>query len=264
MIVSKYCASGNDFIIFHSFQEKNRSKMAVTLCNRFYGVGADGLVVVLPCNKNNESNALSVEYKWEFYNADGSVADMCGNASRAVSLYAFHNKLATQTHSFLSGAGVIDTNIQDVIDSRNAYVQSNLGKYVLQGNIVENRNGNMYEFEHIIMRIPHLVHFTNSMKDFQSLSNDLEFLSYLRHKYDSNVNIAFKENDKIYYTTFERGIENITQACGTGACAVYVSIRDFEKTYTLIPPSKENLKVSYNNNSIYFAGLVTKVCDCVI
>lgn len=264
MIVSKYCASGNDFIIFHSFQEKDRTEMAVTLCNRFYGIGADGLVVVLPYTKTMESNIECLAYKWEFYNADGSLADMCGNASRAVSLYAFHNGLATQNHSFLSGAGVIDTSIKDIIDSKHAYVQSNLGKYTLQGNIVENHKGNMYEFEHIIMRIPHLVYFANSIKEFHTLSNDLEFLSYLRHKYDANVNIALKENDKIHYATFERGIENITQACGTGACAIYASIRDFNREYTLIPPSKENLKVSYNNGSIYFSGLVTKVCDCVI
>ena len=48
MIISKYCASGNDFLIFHSFLEQNRAKMAVELCNRFYGIGADGMVVVLP------------------------------------------------------------------------------------------------------------------------------------------------------------------------------------------------------------------------
>lgn len=270
MIISKYCASGNDFLIFHSFQEEDRAEMAVTLCNRFYGIGADGLVVVLPCNKALEStgslglSCKNAAYKWEFYNADGSLADMCGNASRAVSLYAFHNGLATQTHSFLSRAGIIDTSIQNVIDSRHAYVQSNLGEYVLQGNIVENRRGNVYEFESIIMRIPHLVHFSSSMKEFHTLSSDLEFLSYLRHKYNANVNIALKEHDKIHYATFERGIENITQACGTGACAVYVSVRDFDRAYTLIPPSKENLKVSYSGGSIYFSGLVTKVCDCVI
>lgn len=263
MTISKYCASGNDFLIFHSFLEQNRAKMAIKLCNRFYGIGADGMVVLLPY-ENKDSESREIAYKWEFYNADGSFAGMCGNASRAASLYAFHNKLATQNHSFLSGTGIIDTSITEIVDSKHAYVQSNLGEYTLQGNVVENRRGNVYEFEHIIMRIPHLVYFATSMKEFNLLSNDLEFLSHLRHKYDANINIAIRENDKIYYATFERGVENITQACGTGACAVYVSLRDFSKTYTLIPPSKEKLQVFYDNGLIYFSGLVTKVCDCVI
>ncbi len=265
MTISKYCASGNDFLIFHSFQEKNRAKIAIALCNRFYGIGADGMVVILPYMQSQDTNMENmVAYKWEFYNADGSLADMCGNASRAAGLYAFQNGLTTQTHSFLSGAGIIDVSIQDIVDSKHAYVQSNLGQYTLEGNIAENRKGNVYEFEHIIMRIPHLVHIANSMKEFTALSNDLEFLSYLRHKYNANVNIALKESDKIHYVTFERGVENITQACGTGACAVYVSFRDFDKEYTLIPPSKEKLKVSYIDGAVYFAGLVTKVCDCVV
>lgn len=235
----------------------------MALCDRFYGIGADGMVVLLPyAPKADEEKKIA--YKWEFYNADGSTAAMCGNASRAVSLYAFHHGIAMQNHSFLSSAGVIETSIQDVIDSKHAYVQSNLGQFVSQGNLVENKQGCVYEFEHIIMRIPHLVHIASSMKEFTMLSNDREFLSYLRHKYDANVSIAFKEEEKIQYVTFERGVENITQACGTGACAVYASLRDFDKEYTLIPPSKEKLKVSYANGSIYFAGLVTKICDCVL
>ncbi len=260
MIVSKYCASGNDFLIFHSFREENRAEIAIELCNRFYGIGADGLVVLLPYTQQKDNLA----YKWEFYNSDGSIADMCGNASRAVSLYAFHNNLAARKHSFLSGAGIISTYIQEQIDSKKSFVQSNMGNYIIDGNVVENRNGKVYEFEHITMRIPHLIYCANSMKEYISLGNDLDFLSYIRHKHNANVNIAFKENNIIHYMTFERGVEGITQACGTGAGAVYVSFGNFDKEYILVPPSKEKLRVSCVDNEIYFSGIVTKICDCYI
>ncbi len=266
MVVSKYCASGNDFLIFHSFREEDRSSMAVELCNRFYGIGADGLVVLLPyvCDRKEFVSTYEMAYKWEFYNSDGSIASMCGNASRAVGLYAFHNNLASKRHSFLTGAGVISINIQEQMNANKGFVQSNMGNYTLEGNVVENRGGKVYEFEHIIMRIPHLVYCANSMKEYMTISNDLEFLSYMRRKYNANVNVAFKENDNIHYVTFERGIEGITQACGTGAGAVYVSFGDFDKECILIPPSKEKLRVSCIENEIYFAGLVVKICDSYI
>ena len=98
----------------------------------------------------------------------------------------------------------------------------------------------------------------------QLLPGVREFLAKLRHKYDANINIAFRDNNIVHYATFERGVEGITQACGTGACAVYVSYRDFAQKYVLIPPSRERLSVSCVNETVYFAGLVHKVCDCII
>ena len=263
MILSKYCASGNDFLIFHAFEGADRSGLATKLCNRFYGVGADGLVVLLPYTSKQE-DAKKISYQWEFYNSDGSIANMCGNASRAVSLYAYHNKIATLKHNFLSKSGVIQTHIQEIVSEKEAFVQSNLGGFSVEGNYIESRKDNVYDFELIIVGIPHLVCKLNSARDFSILANDLEFLSFLRHKYNANVSIAFQNGDMIQYATFERGVEGITQACGTGACAVYAAYKDFDKTYTLIPPSNEKLKVSYKDNEIYFLGLVSKVCECVV
>ena len=88
MRVLKYNASGNDFVIFHSFVSKDRSELAKILCDRFNGIGADGLIVLLPFE-----NGL----KWEFYNNDGSYAAMCGNGARAALSYAAHNDLTNAT-----------------------------------------------------------------------------------------------------------------------------------------------------------------------
>ena len=94
MKISKYCASGNDFVIITAFSNKNRSLLAKKLCDRFNGVGADGLIIILPDTNN--------DFKWEFYNSDGSVAKMCGNGARAAFMYAYENNLISKKAKFLN------------------------------------------------------------------------------------------------------------------------------------------------------------------
>lgn len=267
MILSKYCASGNDFLIFHTFEGKNRGDYAAKVCNRFYGIGADGLIVVLPYLSENSENTdenEKIAYQWEFYNSDGSIANMCGNASRAVSLYAYHNQIAGIKHNFLSKIGIVKNDIESILSEKEAFVKSNLGKFSFEGNFVESRKGNLYNFELVLMGVPHLVYKSDSKREFKELESDLEFLAMLRNKYNANVTLAFSDYDVVHYATFERGVEGITQACGTGACAVYASFREFDKTYTLIPPSKEKLRVSSKDNELYFAGLVSKTAICIV
>jgi len=73
MRVAKYSANGNDFVIFHSDLKEDRSELAKKVCHRQEGVGADGLIVLLP----NEKKADEYDFEWQFYNSDGSHADMC-------------------------------------------------------------------------------------------------------------------------------------------------------------------------------------------
>lgn len=129
MILYKYCANGNDFLIFHTFVRRDYSELARALCHRFSGIGADGLVVVLPCEADSslDSSALAdssarVAYEWDFYNADGSSANMCGNASRCVAHYAYSMGLAGAKHSFLSKAGIIRVSVE--ADGKNAESKS--------------------------------------------------------------------------------------------------------------------------------------------
>ena len=100
MTVTKYSANGNDFVIFVAQKKADRSELAKKLCHRQNGVGADGMVVVLPHPE--------YDFEWEFYNADGSVAEMCGNASRAVAHFAHEKGISKDNRAeFLTGAGVI-------------------------------------------------------------------------------------------------------------------------------------------------------------
>ncbi|PAF51176.1 diaminopimelate epimerase [Helicobacter sp. 13S00401-1] len=253
MQLSKYSASGNDFLIFHSFISEDRSALAKSLCDRHFGIGADGLVVLLP------PDSKEVSYKWEFYNDDGSKANMCGNASRCVAFYAVLNGLADLKHSFLSGAGVIEVEVflKEGLKANILEVSSTLG----EAKVLSTHQEEGLNFTLVLMNIPHLVHFASSKEEFLRLKNDLNFLSRLRKKYDANVNIAFLESKvDVLYATFERGVEAITLACGTGACAVY-SLLKSKETKTLIPPSGEKLSVFKVGEKIAFKGSVKRICD---
>ena len=239
MVVSKYSASGNDFVIFHTFKKKDRSNLAKKLCDRFNGVGADGLIVLLPHNK--------YDFEWQFYNADGSEASMCGNGSRAAALYAYHNNLADNKMKFLTGAGVIEAEVDGEI------VESQLTPY--------KELGKFDEWELFDTGVPHLVKL-DKIENF-----NIDECRDLRYKHNANVNVAEVRDNKLFVRTYERGVEDETLACGTGMCASFLKARkegligDSVKVY---PKSKEELQISLKNNRLYFKGKVKKVFEAFI
>jgi diaminopimelate epimerase len=237
--ISKYNASGNDFIIFHDFIEQDRSELAKTLCDRHAGIGADGLIVCVPHD--------DYDFKWQFYNDDGSSAEMCGNGSRACAHYAFKHRLAPSEMTFLTLAGPIK-----------AYVDGDIVQSDLTPPIIKDQN--IQEFGYswwlIDSGVPHLVSYDADISNF-----DLEMASKLRHKYNCNVNLAKLHDDHIQVRTFERGVENETLACGTGMAACYY--RAFKEgkvsadNTTVIPTGGEILTLAYNGETITFKGRVT-------
>ncbi len=239
MTVSKYSASGNDFVIFHTFKKENRSELAKKLCDRFNGVGADGLIVILPHNE--------YDFEWQFYNADGSEAEMCGNGSRAAAHYAYTNNLAPVKMKFLTLAGVIEAEVEgDIVESQ-LTPHKKIGEY-----------GEWSLFD---TGVPHLVKI-DSLDNF-----DVNECRDLRYKHNANVNVADVKEGKLYVRTYERGVEDETLACGTGMCACFLKAReaglvgDSVKVY---PKSGEELIITIRNNRLYFKGKVKNTFDAFI
>ncbi len=246
MQISKYSASGNDFIIFHTFLEIDRSGVAKSLCHRQEGIGADGLIVLLP------SNSKEYDFKWQFYNSDGSEAKMCGNGSRAAAHYAFTNALAGKKMRFLTGAGIIEASVDK------STVEVALSDPVI---IKKNIKEEGYEWVLFDTGVPHLVTFVKDLNEYSK-----ELAEKLRQKYDANVNFALFENGKISVRTYEKGVEDETLACGTGMAACYYFARLkklVQNRAEVYPKSKERLILSYINNKIYFKGKVVKVFDII-
>lgn len=243
MRVAKYSANGNDFVIFHTFIKKERSELAKKICHRQNGVGADGLIVLVPSLKQNE-----YDFEWQFYNSDGSVANMCGNGSRACAHYAFVNELAPQEMKFLTGAGVIGAYVDG------SMVTSELTPpKIVNKEIVE--NGKSWWL--LDTGVPHLVHFTQNIKEF-----DIKEARELRYKYNANVNIAFVEGKNLRVRTYERGVEDETLACGTGMAACFYRAyteKKVDNNIEVYPTSGETLYLGMNERTIIFRGEVKKV-----
>lgn len=249
MRVSKYSANGNDFVIFHTFVKKERSLLAKKLCHRQDGVGADGLIVLVPHEKYDfQGNQSKIDFEWQFYNSDGSEAEMCGNGSRACAHYAFANELAPKKMSFLTLAGVINAEVDGDM------VQSELTPPKILDTEIEHNGKKWWKLD---TGVPHLVYLTDNIEEF-----DIDEARELRYKYNANVNIAYVDGENLRVRTYERGVENETLACGTGmAASFYRALQEnlVGKNIKVYPKSGETLYLGVNDRTITFKGEVKRV-----
>ncbi|MEA3330927.1 MAG: diaminopimelate epimerase [Campylobacterota bacterium] len=238
MRVAKYSANGNDFVVFHSDVKKDRSELAKEICHRQDGIGADGLIVIIPHPK--------YDFEWQFYNSDGSSAEMCGNGSRAAAHYAFVNNLAPKNMSFLTEAGVINAQVDDEM------VLSELTPPKILEKDIEFGGKNWWKLD---TGVPHMVSFTENIEEF-----DIKEARELRYEYNANVNIAFIDKNKnLKVRTYERGVEDETLACGTGMAACFYRAMLEEKvgkSIEVYPRSGDTLYLGMNDRTITFKGRV--------
>ncbi len=240
MFVTKYDANGNDFVIFHDTEKRERHELAKLLCDRHKGVGADGMVVLVP--------HADYDFEWEFYNSDGSEANMCGNATRAVAHYAVEKGISVDNRAeFLTGAGVITAEVNGL------YVVTDMLEPRIIDTEIEEEGHHWWLID---TGVPHLVTEVEDLEDF-----DLAMARRLREKYDANVNLYTVADDELRVRTYERGVEDETLACGTGMTACYVRAREEGKARDLcvvFPRSGDELYLEFKEGRYRFGGKVSK------
>ena len=236
MKYTKYNASGNTFVIFHTNKREDYSKLAIELCKK---ESVDGLIVVVP--------HFIFDFEWLFYNNDGSQASMCGNGTRAVAHYALDNQIASNFMKFLTGAGeincTVDGNIVETTMTKPKEIKKPFEEFGLT-------------WWQVDTGVPHLVTIVDDLEKF-----DLVICSKMRHKYNANVNFTKVEDGILRVRTYERGVENETQACGTGMVACFLralSLNLIPKTTKVYPTSGEELTIKKDDDFIYFRGEVIK------
>jgi len=233
--IYKLSATGNDFLLIDLIKAENRAlwkkewstktraKWVALWCHRQEGLGADGMVFL---EKDKEH-----DFAWDFYNSDGSRAEMCGNAARAVSLYASES-LKKNKLSFRSKVGTVQAHIRSTKD-----IEVRLPK------IAENKWNQLiawkgaklnYDFvragvPHAVVRVPNL-NERAQLRDFAlEIKRQPSFL-----KEGTNVTfVRLLSQDKVESITFERGVEDFTLSCGTGAVASAHSIIRGEEDQTV-------------------------------
>jgi diaminopimelate epimerase len=208
----KMSGSGNDFIIIDNrsniVDESDLSNFIVNVCRRKMSVGADGVILV-----ENTDNA---DFKWRFFNSDGSVAEMCGNGARCVARFAYLNNIAGSNMSFETLAGLVKA---EVIEERVKVKMTD--PFDLETDVaIEFKNG-LTSIYSINTGVPHVVMVKNSIDDIDIVKIGRKIRYHDRFlPAGTNVNfVCHVKDNTIAIRTYERGVEDETLACGTGAAA---------------------------------------------
>lgn len=228
MKITKMQGCGNDFIILDYAQYSKfnmpMSDVAKKLCDRHFGIGADGLII-----PNTDVNDADIG--WFFYNSDGSTAQMCGNGIRCFAKYVYDKKiLDKEEFTVKTLAGIITPQIMD-----NGDVRVNMSKPILESDKIpfipaDNMNYKMavnniiFEGNAVSMGNPHFVIFVSPEENLMELAKKYGPLIETSAEFPEKTNVEFIKllsTDKIELCVWERGC-GITLACGTGACASVV------------------------------------------
>ena len=204
----KYQGTGNDFIIiddrekkFDASQEQNIKR----LCHRKFGIGADGLILI--------KNHPALDFEMRYFNADGKSSSFCGNGSRCA--VAFVHRLATfnrrTTFKFMASDGLHEAHIKN----RQVYLRMN--------DIAKVEKGKGYYY--LDTGSPHYIKFENDVRVINVREAGRAIRNNAIYKvYGTNVNFVEKISDEhIFVRTYERGVEDETLSCGTGATAAAIA-----------------------------------------
>lgn len=227
--LTKMQGCGNDFVILDYAEflklDMTMAEAAEKLCDRHFGVGADGLIIP----NTNEKDA---DIGWFFYNSDGSTAQMCGNGMRCFAKYVYDRGLVDKTEfSVKTLAGIISPKILE-----DGTVKVNMSKPILESAkipFVPNDNLNytisvknmIMEGNAVSMGNPHFVIFVGLDDDPMKFAKEFGPLLEVSAEFPEKTNVEFikiKSRKKIQLAVWERGC-GITLACGTGACASVVA-----------------------------------------
>ncbi|HBS45586.1 MAG TPA: diaminopimelate epimerase [Paenibacillus sp.] len=266
MEFTKMHGLGNDFIVVFGEQElpSNAADLAVTLCNRFFGIGADGLVYILPSERG--------DYMMRIMNSDGSEAEQCGNAIRCVSKYVYDHGLVNSEQIVIEtiGAGEqkVTLNVKDgVVET----VTVDMGEPVLSGLQIPvaidvepvlsepiESDGTKFTFTAVSMGNPHCVIYVEDAVSFDlaTWGPKLEVHPLFPRK----VNVEFAtvlDRGRVDMRVWERGA-GPTLACGTGACATLVSsvLNGLTDRAAWISLKGGDLYIEWNeeDNHVYMTG----------
>ncbi|OSA94813.1 UNVERIFIED_ORG: diaminopimelate epimerase [Clostridium botulinum] len=263
----KMHGAGNDFIFIEDFncEIKDECNLAKKVCDRHFGIGADGLVIV---RKSKKSSAKMV-----IINSDGSRANMCGNAIRCFGKYVYENKIINKLKfSIETGDGIKE--IELILKDENVeYVKVYMGKPSFNGSDIPLNNldelidqevaigKEKYNMTSLLMGVPHTIIFENHKEYEVQEGENIEKFSLF--KKGTNVDFV-KVNDKnhIRVNTWERGA-GATLACGTGCCASVVVAKKLgyiseEKIFVKAPGG--NLIVEVLEDGVYMSGPAEFIC----
>ena len=234
MRFTKMHGAGNDYVYVNCFEEQitnHRAELARRVSDRRFGVGGDGMILILPPENENAADA-----RMQMFNADGSEAEMCGNGIRCVAKYVYDHGIKRDTSLKIeTGAGVLSLELEATNGIAHC-IRVDMGKPILNGpeipttlpgNPVVNANlemdGQVFDATCVSMGNPHCIIFVEKATDDLVLGTGPKIET--APMFPARVNVEFVETisrSELRQRTWERG-SGETFACGTGASAVCVA-----------------------------------------
>jgi diaminopimelate epimerase len=204
--------TGNDFIIIDHRQpflkEGEIAAFAAKVCKRMFSVGADGLILI--------EDHPEADFQWQFFNGDGSRAEMCGNGARCAARYAHAQGIAPALMSFMTVAGLIRAEIIGDQVKLEMTPPTDIDQ-----NLALSFGGEQRTIQFANTGVPHAVYFgeSNGQTPVQEWGREVRMHDHFQPA-GTNVNFAeITGTSSLKVRTYERGVEDETMACGTGAVA---------------------------------------------
>ena len=246
----KLSATGNDFLLVDLRDRPLdifRSEFTRRWCDRHTGLGADGMVFI--------EAAPQDDFAWDFYNSDGGSAEMCGNAARAVSLY-IHLTQNKNTLTFQSKVGRVQAKIHSPTD-----IEVGLPA-IKESQWAQTAAGQTFTF--VRAGVPHAVIQVDAIERKRLQDIALQIKSQPRFK-DEGVNVTFIKPvgaNALESITFERGVEDFTLSCGTGAiAAAHTILRGEENRRITVQVPGGTLSVVWKEGQPWLRGTAQVVAE---
>jgi diaminopimelate epimerase len=242
---TKMNGAGNDFVLVDNREQKVKlnPEQIVRLCHRQRGVGADGVMLLIPCASGK------ADWAWDFFNSDGSVAEMCGNGARCFARFVQKLTGRQRDLTFETGAGIISASFQG------ARVTVSLTKpRDLRLNEAVALAGGKQTIHSLNTGVPHAVMFVPDADQamVQQLGQEIRRHAHFSPK-GTNVNFVQPlKTGGIRVRTYERGVEGETLACGSGVTAsalVAASLHQFQSPVKVQVQGGDMLEVSFQRNN---------------
>lgn len=245
---TKYSATGNDFIVFDNTDGSANaitSEQAIRLCDRRDGIGADGVVFFNPSSDH--------DFSMKIYNADGSEAEMCGNAARALVAMGC-NLLNKDTVEFSTMNGVYEGGRFE-----NEY-------YVQMTELYDEEKYALSEVEatnkvFLNTGVPHIVLEVDNLENYDVFNTGKKYRHLDELEAGANVNFISKvDEETINVRTYERGVEDETRSCGTGCVASAIAAQKFFGMGDLVRINTKGgkIRIRFKHGNRYLVGAVKK------
>ena len=256
---TKMQGAGNDYIYVNTMQYpiQNPSKAAIRWSDRHNGIGSDGLVLI------GASPVPEADFSMRIFNADGSEAMMCGNASRCIGRYLYERGLTTKTKIQLLTLSGIKILTLHVTDGTVQSVTVDMLEPTLEDERLFIPTRGLNEGTFVSMGNPHYVIFTDDVDLVETTGRALEH----HPAFPQRCNIEFAQvmnNGSIRTRVWERG-SGVTQACGTGACATAVAAvitgRTSRQSNIVMDGGTLQIEWRESDNHVYMTGPAEFVFD---